>query len=98
MERCGVAGGREGGVEMAARRFKASAKEINHKSADAIVSVQTGCRTYQLEQEAAGERRRTAWRRRRRRSSDRDKDNHAQDGCEERRRHNGAKRHFERGC
>lgn len=53
--------------EIAAQRFKASAKEINQNSADAIVSVQTGCRTYQLEQEPASDaspRHGAAWRRR----------------------------------
>lgn len=41
--------------EIAAQRFKASAKKINQNSADAIVSVQTGCRTYQLEQKPASD-------------------------------------------
>lgn len=43
MERCGE-------KEIMAERFKASAKKINQNLADAIVSVQTGCRTYQAEQ------------------------------------------------
>lgn len=33
-----------------AERFKASTKKINQKLADAIVSVQTGCRACQVEQ------------------------------------------------
>lgn len=36
--------------EIVAERFKASTKKINQNLADAIVSVQTGCRTYQVEQ------------------------------------------------
>lgn len=43
MERCG-------GKEIMAERFKASTKKINQNLADAIVSAQTGCRTYQVEQ------------------------------------------------
>lgn len=33
-----------------AERFKASTTKINQNLADAIVSVQTGCRAYQVEQ------------------------------------------------
>ena len=33
-----------------AERFKASTKKINQNLADAIVSLQTGCRAYQVEQ------------------------------------------------
>lgn len=43
MERCGE-------KEIMAERFKASTKKINQNLADVIVSVQTGCRTYQVEQ------------------------------------------------
>lgn len=43
MERCKES-------EIVAERFKASARRINQNLADAIVSVQTGCRAYQVEQ------------------------------------------------
>ena len=36
--------------EIVAERFKASTKKINQNLADAIVSPQTGCRAYQVEQ------------------------------------------------
>lgn len=37
-------------TETVAERFKASTKKINQNLVDAIVSVQTGCGTYQVEQ------------------------------------------------
>lgn len=43
MERCKES-------EIVAERFKASTKKINQNLADAIVSLQTGCRAYQVEQ------------------------------------------------
>ena len=47
MERCKES-------EIVAERFKASSKKINQNLADAIVSVQTGCRTYRGAQPASG--------------------------------------------
>lgn len=41
---------RDGESEIVAERFKASTKKINPNWADATVSLQTGCRAYQVEQ------------------------------------------------
>lgn len=71
MERCK-------GSENVAGRFKASTKKINQNLADAIVSVQTGCRAYQVELAVSTVREQAGLSMEEKRQ---DKDNYSDDKC-----------------
>ncbi len=79
--------------EIVAERFKASAKQINQNLADAIVSVQTGCRGYQVEQPVSNIRQQLSME-----QKHSGKDNYSDDKCYKWRWDTSGLEHFEWGC
>ncbi len=76
--------------EIVAERFKASTKKINQNLADVIVSAQTGCRAYQVEQPASSIREQLSIERKHL-----GKDNYSDDKCHKWRWDTSGREHFE---